>query len=39
MPGETPGEGVVRSLVEVPNQRGEVVMRLQPISLVACRPR
>jgi len=34
-----PGEGVVRSLVEVLNQRGEVVMSLKPISLIACRPR
>jgi len=35
---KTPGQGVVRSLVEVLNQRGEVVMSLKPISLVRCRP-
>lgn len=29
-----PGEGVVRSLVEVLNQKGEVVMSLKPISLI-----
>jgi acyl dehydratase len=29
-----PGEGVVRSLVEVLNQRDEVVMSLKPISLI-----
>jgi acyl dehydratase len=34
-----PGEGVVRSLVEVLNQNGELVMSLKPISLIACRPR
>ena len=34
-----PGEGVVRSLVEVLNQEGELVMSLKPISLIACRPR
>ena len=34
-----PGEGVVRSLVEVLNQDGEVVMSLKPVSLIACRPR
>jgi len=34
-----PGEGVVRSLVEVLNQRGELVMSLKPVSLIACRPR
>ena len=33
-----PGEGVVRSLVEVLNQDGAVVMSLKPISLIACRP-
>jgi acyl dehydratase len=33
-----PGEGVVRSFVEVLNQRGDVVMSLKPISLIACRP-
>jgi acyl dehydratase len=34
-----PGEGVVRSLVEVLNQEGELVMSLKPISLISCRPR
>jgi len=34
-----PEEGIVRSLVEVLNQRGDVVMSLKPISLIACRPR
>jgi acyl dehydratase len=33
-----PGEGIVRSHVEVLNQHGEVVMSLKPISLIACRP-
>ena len=33
-----PGQGVVRSLTEVLNQRGEVVMSLKPISLLRCRP-
>lgn len=33
-----PEQGVVRSLVEVLNQHGEVVMSLRPISLIACRP-
>jgi acyl dehydratase len=33
-----PGQGVVRSLVEVLNQQGEVVMSLKPISLILCRP-
>jgi acyl dehydratase len=33
-----PGEGVVRSHIEVLNQRGDVVMSLKPISLIACRP-
>jgi acyl dehydratase len=33
-----PQEGIVRSLVEVLNQQGEVVMNLRPISLIACRP-
>jgi acyl dehydratase len=32
-------EGIVRSLVEVLNQDGDVVMSLRPISLIACRPR
>ncbi len=34
-----PSEGVVRSHIEVLNQRGEVVMSLKPISLIACRPK
>ena len=34
-----PNEGVVRSLIEVLNQHGTVVMSLKPISLIACRPR
>jgi acyl dehydratase len=33
-----PGQGVLKSLVEVLNQKGEVVMSLKPISLVRCRP-
>jgi acyl dehydratase len=33
-----PGEGVVRSHIEVLNQRGDMVMSLKPISLIACRP-
>ena len=33
-----PDQGVVRSLVEVLNQHGEVVMSLKPISLIRCRP-
>lgn len=33
-----PGEGVVRSFIEVLNQEGAVVMSLKPISLIACRP-
>jgi acyl dehydratase len=33
-----PGEGIVRSLIEVLNQEGAVVMSLKPISLIACRP-
>ena len=33
-----PGEGVVRSLIEVLNQNDTVVMSLKPISLIACRP-
>jgi acyl dehydratase len=32
-----PGEGIVRSLVEVLNQEGEAVMSLKPISLIRCR--
>jgi acyl dehydratase len=33
-----PEQGVVRSFVEVLNQKGEVVMSLKPISLLRCRP-
>jgi acyl dehydratase len=33
-----PDQGVVRSLVEVVNQRGEVAMSLKPISLIRRRP-
>jgi acyl dehydratase len=33
-----PGEGIVRSLVAVLNQDGEIVMSLKPISLIRCRP-
>jgi acyl dehydratase len=33
-----PDQGVVISLVEVLNQKGEVVMSLKPISLMRCRP-
>ncbi len=33
-----PGEGIVRSLVEVLNQESAVVMSLKPISLIRCRP-
>jgi acyl dehydratase len=33
-----PGDGVVRSRVEVLNQRDEVVMSLKPISLIRRRP-
>ena len=33
-----PGEGVIRSLVEVLNQHGDVVMSLKPISLIRRRP-
>lgn len=35
---KTPEQGVVRSLVEVLNQRGEAVMSLKPVSLIRCRP-
>jgi acyl dehydratase len=34
-----PGEGIVRSFVELLNQNGDVVLSLKPISLIACRPR
>jgi len=33
-----PNQGIVRSLVEVLNQKGDVVMSLKPISLIRCRP-
>ena len=33
-----PDQGIVISLVEVLNQRGEAVMSLKPISLMRCRP-
>lgn len=33
-----PGQGVIRSLVEVLNQQDEVVMTLKPISFIRCRP-
>jgi acyl dehydratase len=33
-----PDQGVVISLAEVLNQRGDVVMSLKPISLMRCRP-
>jgi acyl dehydratase len=33
-----PDQGVVTGLVEVLNQRGDVVMSLKPISLMRCRP-
>src|ERR1700722_18449839 len=33
-----PDQGIVHSLVELLNQRDEVVMTLRPISLIACRP-
>ena len=32
------GQGIVRSFVEVLNQRGESVMSMKPISLIRCRP-
>ena len=34
-----PEQGIVRSLVEVLNQHGEVAMSLKPVSLIRCRPR
>jgi acyl dehydratase len=33
-----PDQGIVKSLVEVLNQKGETVMSLIPVSLVRCRP-
>ena len=32
-----PDRGVVRSLIEVSNQRGELVMSLKAINLLLCR--
>jgi acyl dehydratase len=32
-----PEQGVVRSFVEVLNQKGDAVMTLKPISLIRCR--
>ncbi len=34
-----PLTGVVTSLVEVSNQKGELVMSLRPVNLMRCRPR
>ena len=34
-----PEQGMVRSLVEVLNQKGEPVMSLKPISFIRCRPK
>jgi acyl dehydratase len=34
-----PDQGIVRSLVELSNQRGEVVMTLKPTSFIRCQPR
>ena len=33
-----PEQGIVRSLIEVLNQRGDVVMTLKPVSFIRCRP-
>ena len=33
-----PDQGIVRSLAEVSNQKGEAVMTLKPISFIRCRP-
>ena len=33
-----PNQGIVHSVAEVMNQKGEVVMTLKPISLIRCRP-
>ena len=33
-----PDQGIVRSLVELSNQKGEVVMTLRPTSFIRCRP-
>jgi acyl dehydratase len=34
-----PDRGIVTSLVEVFNQKGELVMSLKPVNLMRCRPR
>ena len=36
--GSKPDQGVLRSLVEILNQNGEVVMTLRPISIIRRRP-
>ena len=33
-----PDQGIVRSLVEILNQHGEVVMTLKPVSIIRRRP-
>jgi acyl dehydratase len=33
-----PDQGIVKSLVEVLNQKGEAVMSLNPVSLMRCQP-
>src|SRR5207237_10249850 len=33
-----PDQGIIRSLVEVLNQRGELVVRLKPLRRLHCRP-
>jgi len=33
-----PDQGIVKSLVEVLNQKGEAVMNLNPVSLMRCQP-
>jgi acyl dehydratase len=33
-----PDRGIVSSFVEVFNQRGETVMTLKPVNIIACRP-
>ncbi|HKS89924.1 MAG TPA: MaoC family dehydratase [Stellaceae bacterium] len=33
-----PDQGIIRSFVEVLNQRGETVMSLKPTSFIRCRP-
>ncbi len=32
-----PDRGIVRTLIEVLNQRGEVVMSMKPMNIIACR--